>query len=41
LNNVTDIVASVAVLIGLRIPRKPPDQDHPYEHLRAETIPPI
>ncbi|TFE29371.1 cation diffusion facilitator family transporter [Cohnella luojiensis] len=38
LNNVTDIVASAAVLIGLRISRKPPDQDHPYGHLRAETI---
>ncbi|MFC5701734.1 cation diffusion facilitator family transporter [Cohnella faecalis] len=37
-NNLTDIVASVAVLIGLRISRKPPDQDHPYGHLRAETI---
>jgi cation diffusion facilitator family transporter len=37
-NNTTDIVASVAVLIGLRISRKPPDQDHPYGHLRAETI---
>jgi cation diffusion facilitator family transporter len=37
-NNTTDIVASLAVLIGLRISRKPPDQDHPYGHLRAETI---
>jgi cation diffusion facilitator family transporter len=37
-NNLTDIVASAAVLIGLRISRKPPDQDHPYGHLRAETI---
>lgn len=37
-NNVTDIAASLAVLIGLRISRKPPDQDHPYGHLRAETI---
>ncbi|KIL36481.1 transporter [Cohnella kolymensis] len=37
-NNVTDIVASLAVLIGLRISRKPPDQEHPYGHLRAETI---
>jgi cation diffusion facilitator family transporter len=37
-NNVTDIVASLAVLIGLRISRKPPDQDHPYGHLRAETV---
>ncbi len=37
-NNVTDIVASVAVLIGLRISRRPPDANHPYGHLRAETI---
>lgn len=38
LNNTTDVVASVAVLIGLRISRKPPDHDHPYGHLRAESI---
>lgn len=38
LNNSTDVVASIAVLIGLRIARKPPDQDHPYGHFRAETI---
>jgi cation diffusion facilitator family transporter len=38
LNNTTDVVASIAVLIGLRISRKPPDQDHPYGHFRAETI---
>ncbi|MCY9516382.1 cation diffusion facilitator family transporter [Paenibacillus apiarius] len=37
-NNLTDIVASMAVLIGLRISQKPPDCDHPYGHLRAETI---
>lgn len=37
-NNLTDIVASAAVLIGLRISQKPPDRDHPYGHLRAETI---
>lgn len=37
-NNLTDIVASVAVLIGLRISQKPPDSDHTYGHLRAETI---
>ncbi|CAM3194415.1 cation diffusion facilitator family transporter [Paenibacillus lupini] len=37
-NNLTDIVASVAVLIGLRISQKPPDRDHPYGHFRAETI---
>ncbi|MCT2535533.1 cation diffusion facilitator family transporter [Aquibacillus koreensis] len=38
LNNTTDVVASVAVLIGLRISRKPPDEDHHYGHFRAETI---
>jgi cation diffusion facilitator family transporter len=38
LNNSTDIIASIAVLIGLRISRKPPDMDHRYGHNRAETI---
>ncbi|OAB36932.1 transporter [Paenibacillus macquariensis subsp. defensor] len=37
-NNVTDIIASVAVLIGLRISQKPPDSDHAYGHFRAETV---
>ncbi|RHW34168.1 cation transporter [Neobacillus notoginsengisoli] len=38
LNNMTDVVASIAVLIGLKISRKPPDKDHHYGHYRAETI---
>ena len=38
LNNSTDIIASLAVLIGLRISRKPPDRDHRYGHFRAETV---
>lgn len=38
LNNATDVVAAVAVLIGLRIARKPPDDDHHYGHFRAEYI---
>lgn len=38
LNNTTDIVASLAVLIGLKISRKPPDEDHQYGHFRAETV---
>ncbi|MCA0969701.1 cation diffusion facilitator family transporter [Halobacillus litoralis] len=38
LNNTTDVVASIAVLIGLKISRKPPDKDHHYGHFRAETI---
>lgn len=38
LNNTTDIIASIAVLIGLRISQKPPDLNHQYGHLRAETV---
>jgi cation diffusion facilitator family transporter len=38
LNNTTDIIASVAILIGLKISQKPPDRDHHYGHFRAETI---
>ncbi|WP_099157358.1 cation diffusion facilitator family transporter [Virgibacillus ndiopensis] len=38
LNNSTDVIASIAVLIGLRISRKPPDEDHHYGHYRAETV---
>ncbi|MGB6409363.1 MAG: cation diffusion facilitator family transporter [Planococcus donghaensis] len=37
-NNLTDILASIAVLVGLRISQKPPDENHHYGHLRAETI---
>lgn len=38
LNNSTDIVSSLAIIIGLKISRKPVDEDHAYGHLRAETI---
>jgi len=38
LNNTTDIAASIAVLVGLRISQKPPDENHHYGHLRAETV---
>lgn len=38
LNNATDIVASLAVLIGLRISRKPADENHHYGHWKAETV---
>src|SRR3954454_17593173 len=38
LNNLTDIIASVAVLIGLKISQRPPDENHRYGHSRAETI---
>jgi len=38
LNNTTDIIASVAVLIGLRLSQRPPDKDHGYGHWKSETI---
>ena len=38
LNNATDIVASIAVLIGLRLAQKPADEDHKYGHWKAENV---
>ncbi|WP_338451314.1 cation diffusion facilitator family transporter [Niallia oryzisoli] len=38
LNNTTDVISSIAVLIGLKISQKPPDDDHSYGHYRAESI---
>lgn len=38
LNNTTDIIASVAVLIGLKVAKIPADDDHRYGHSKAETI---
>ncbi|WP_342434129.1 cation diffusion facilitator family transporter [Neobacillus sp. FSL H8-0543] len=38
LNNVTDIIASVAILIGLKLSQRPADDDHPYGHWKAETV---
>jgi len=38
LNNLTDIAATIAVIVGLRISRKPRDLDHPYGHSKAEQI---
>lgn len=37
-NNSTDIIASIAIIVGIRISRKPADEDHAYGHLRAETV---
>lgn len=37
-NNTTDIVASIAVLIGLKISRRPPDENHHYGHWKAEPV---
>ena len=38
LNNSTDIIASIAVLIGLKLSQRPPDSDHGYGHWKSETI---
>ncbi|MFQ7234039.1 MAG: cation diffusion facilitator family transporter, partial [Enterococcus hulanensis] len=38
LNNFTDILASIAVLIGLRISQKPADGEHRYGHWKAENV---
>lgn len=38
LNNSTDIIASIAVLVGLKLARKPPDSNHKYGHWKSETI---
>lgn len=37
-NNMTDILVSVAVLIGLKISMKPADRNHPYGHMKSENI---
>lgn len=38
LNNLTDVVSSTCVLIGLKFAQKPADGNHPYGHFRAETV---
>ena len=38
LNNATDIIASITVLIGLRLARKPADDDHRYGHWKMESL---
>src|SRR5699024_12788447 len=35
LNNMTDIIVSLAVIIVLKISIKPADQTHPYGHLKS------
>lgn len=34
----SDVVGSLAVLIGLRAAKLPPDEEHPYGHGKAESI---
>lgn len=37
-HSASDVIGSLAVLIGLRAAQKPPDKDHPYGHGKAESI---
>jgi len=37
-NNATDVLGSVAVLLGLKIAQQPADDDHRYGHGRAEGV---
>ncbi|WP_281888982.1 cation diffusion facilitator family transporter [Paenibacillus sp. YYML68] len=37
-HSASDVVGSIAVLIGLRTAKLPPDEDHPYGHGKAEPI---
>jgi len=37
-HSASDIVSSVVVLFGVRIANKPPDEEHPYGHGKAENI---
>lgn len=38
LNNGSDLLLSIAILIGLRVAAQPADKNHPFGHTRAETV---
>ncbi|WP_240376657.1 cation diffusion facilitator family transporter [Bacillus piscicola] len=38
IHSASDMIGSVAVLIGVRAAKIPPDRDHPYGHGKAETV---
>ena len=37
-NSLGDVVTTLVVLYALRVAQRPPDEDHPYGHTRAEGI---
>jgi cation diffusion facilitator family transporter len=37
-NSLGDVFSSVVVLVALRVAQRPPDEEHPYGHSRAEAI---
>jgi len=38
IESVSDVFVSLMVLVGLKVAEKPPDDDHPYGHGRAEQL---
>nr|WP_289039482.1 cation diffusion facilitator family transporter [uncultured Allobacillus sp.] len=38
LHSASDVISSIAVLVGIRAAQKPPDSEHPYGHGKAENI---
>lgn len=38
LHSASDIVGSIVILFGVKVAVKPPDEEHPYGHGKAETI---
>lgn len=37
-HSASDVIGSVAVLIGVRVAKVPPDEEHPYGHGKAESV---
>ena len=37
-HSLTDCLSNIGALVGVRVARKPPDDDHPYGHRKYETI---
>ncbi len=37
-HSASDVLSSIAVLVGIRAAQKPPDSEHPYGHGKAENI---
>src|SRR5690625_724632 len=37
-HSASDVVSSIAVLVGIKAAQKPPDSEHPYGHGKAENI---
>src|SRR3954467_14351386 len=38
INSLGDVLTSLIVLIALHVAQRPPDEEHPYGHSRAEAI---